>query len=157
MIYYKMKWFESSSCCNALFFMILSFAALQVLFNTFFLKLGVKWRRSWNSGKNSEFSVFNPKWFFSFPFRNGHFHNVVSSLNNVVKLEVEKDNVVSMLFNVAHINGEIRNVDSTLFGIVNSNVEIHNVTSTLIWGCTTSWRHINQKTTLKQRWNVCSG
>ena len=74
---------------------------------------------------------------------------------HAVKLDVEKDNVVSTLSNVVHINAEIRNVDSTLFDVVNCNVEIHNVVSTLIWCCPTSQRHINQKTTLKQRWNVC--
>ena len=44
---------------------------------------------------------------------NGHFHNVVSALTDIVKLDVEKDNVVSTLPNVVHINFEIRNVDST--------------------------------------------
>ena len=68
-------------------------------------------------------------------FGNGHFHNVVSTLTNVVKLDVEKDNVVSTLSDVVHINVEIRNVDSTLFDVVNSNVEIHNVVSTLIYVC----------------------
>ena len=51
-------------------------------------------------------------------FGNGHFHNVVSTLTNIVKLDVEKDNVVSTLSNVVHINVEIRNVDSTLFDVV---------------------------------------
>ena len=32
---------------------------------------------------------------------------------------------------------------------------VHNVISTLIWNCATSQRHINLKTTLKRRWNVC--
>ena len=93
--------------------------------------------------------------FFCFFFGNGYFHNVVSTLINFIKLDVEKDNVVSTLFNVVHINVDIRNVDSTLFGIANWNDEIHNVVSKLIWPCPTSWRHINQKITLKQRWNVC--
>ena len=59
-------------------------------------------------------------------FRNGHFHNVVSTFTNLVKLEVENDNVAPTLSNIVH------NVDSTLFNVVNSNVEIHNVVSTLI-------------------------
>ena len=88
-------------------------------------------------------------------FRNGHFQNVVSTFSNVVKLHVENDNVVSMLSYVVHVNIEIHNVGSTLFDVVNSNVETHNVVSTLIWGCPTSRRRINKKTTLKQRWNVC--
>ena len=39
------------------------------------------------------------------------FYNVVSTLTNVVKLDVENDNVVSTSSNVVHINPEIRNVD----------------------------------------------
>ena len=72
--------------------------------------------------------------------RNGHFHNVVLTFTNVVRLDVENGNVVSTLSNVVHINVEIHNIDSTLFGVKNSNVEI-----------STSQRRINQKTTLKQR------
>ena len=148
-----MKRFKSSSY-NAVFLMILIFASLQVFFNIFFSKLGVKWRRLWNSTKALN-SVY-PNWNYScFLFRNDHFHNVISTLTNVVKLYVEKDNVVSTLSDIAHIKVQIHNVASTLFDVVNSNVEIHNVVSTLIWGCIKSWRHINQKTTLKQRWNVC--
>ena len=61
-----MNRFKPSSC-NSVFFMILSFAALQAFFNIFFLKVGVKWRRRlWNSNKNIELSVFNLKWFFLF-------------------------------------------------------------------------------------------
>ena len=48
-------------------------------------------------------------------YGNGHFHNVVSTLTNVVKVDVEKDNV-----------------DSTLFDVVSSNVEIQNALLTLI-------------------------
>ena len=87
--------------------------------------------------------------------RNGHFHNFVSTFAKVVKLDVENDDVVSSLSNVVHINVEIHIVHSTLFGVANSNIEIHNVVSTLIWCCPTSRCCINQKTTLKQRWNVC--
>ena len=88
-------------------------------------------------------------------FRNCHFQNAVSMFTNVVHINVENDNVVSTLSNVVHINVEIHNIDSTLFDIVNSNGEIHNVVSTLIWRCPTSRRRINQKSTLKQRWNIC--
>ena len=87
-------------------------------------------------------------WKWSFPQR-------CSTLNNVVKLDAEKDNFVSTLSIVVYINFEIRNVDSTFFDVVNSNVEIHNVVSALVWRCPTSRRHISQKTKLKQRWNVC--
>ena len=44
---------------------------------------------------------------------------------------------------------------TTLLSVVNFNVNIHNVVSTLIWRCATSRRHINLKTTLNRRWNVC--
>ena len=47
-------------------------------------------------------------------FRSGHFHNVVSTFTNVVKLDVENDNVVSTSSNVVHVNVEIHNVVSTL-------------------------------------------
>ena len=57
--------------------------------------------------------------------RKGHFHNVVSTFTNVVRIRVENDNVV-------YINVEIHNIDSMLFDVLNSNVKIHNVVSTLI-------------------------
>ena len=47
------------------------------------------------------------------------------------------------------------NVDLTLFNVVNFNLEVRNVALMLIWCWGTSRRHINLKTTLKQRWNVC--
>ena len=88
-------------------------------------------------------------------FRSGHFHNVVSTFTNVVKLDVEHDNVVSTLSKVDHVSVEIHNVDSTLLDVVHFNVEIHNVVSTLIWCCPMSRLRINQKTKLNRRWNVC--
>ena len=45
--------------------------------------------------------------------------------------------------------------NTTLFYVVNFNVDIHKVVSTLMWRCVTSRRHINLKTTLNRRWNVC--
>ena len=60
-------------------------------------------------------------------FGNGKFHNIISTLTNIVKFDVEKYNVVSRLSNVFCINVEMRNVDSMLFDVVNSNVRIHNV------------------------------
>ena len=47
-------------------------------------------------------------------FENGHFHNISSTLPNVVKFYVENDSVISTLSDVAHVNVEIHNVDSTL-------------------------------------------
>ena len=69
---------------------------------------------------------------FFVPFRSDHFHNVVSTFRNVIKLDVENDNVVSMLSDVVHVNVEIHNVDWTLLDVLNFNVEIHNVVSRLI-------------------------
>ena len=82
-------------------------------------------------------------------FRSGHFHNVVSTFTNVVKLDVENDNVVSTLSNVVHVNVEIRNVDSTLFDIVHFNVEIHNVDLTLSHIAKSHQPKDNVETTLK--------
>ena len=88
-------------------------------------------------------------------FENGHIHNVVSTLTNVVKRDVENNKIVSTLPNVVNIKVEIENVDSTLFNVVNFNVDIKNVVSTLIWRCPTSRRHIILTTTLSQLWNIC--
>ena len=142
MIFYKVKQFKSNSC-NAVFFMNLFFAALQVFFNMFLVKWGVKWRILWKTSQNFEFSALNLKWFFFF------FLEIViftTLWNSTLKR--------TTLSNVVHINVEIRKVDLTLFNVT-SNIEIHNVVLTLIWHCPTSRRQINQKTTLKQRWNVC--
>ena len=43
-------------------------------------------------------------------FPNGHIHNVISTLPNVVKIDVENDNVVSTLSSVVQFNVEIHNV-----------------------------------------------
>ena len=88
-------------------------------------------------------------------FWNGHIRNVVSTLPNVVKINVENGNVVSTLSNVVQFNIEIHNVLSTLLNVVDFNVDVRNVVSTLIWRCATSRRHINLKATLNRRWNVC--
>ena len=87
-------------------------------------------------------------------FENGHIQNVVSTLINVVKLDVQNNNIVSALSNVVNINVEIDNVNVTLFNVVNFNVYIHNFVSTLIRYCPTSRSHITLTTTLRQRWNV---
>ena len=112
--------------------------------------------------KNVEFNIFFKvqKYYFVFEsrlifFSNGHIRNVVSTLPNAVKIDVENDNVVSTLSNVVQFNVEIHNVVSTLLNLVNYNFDVNNVVSTLIWRCAMSRRHINLKTTLSQRWSVC--
>ena len=65
-------------------------------------------------------------------FSNGLIRNVVSTLPNVVKINVENDNDVSTLSNVVKINIEIDNVDWTLLNVVNFSVDVHNVVSTLV-------------------------
>ena len=50
-----------------------------------------------------------------YTFSNGHIRNVVLTLPNIVKIDVENDNVVSTLSNVVQFNVEKRNVVSTLF------------------------------------------
>ena len=47
-------------------------------------------------------------------FSNGHIRNVVSTLLNVVKIDVENDNLVSMLSNVVQLNIKKYNFVSTL-------------------------------------------
>ena len=47
-------------------------------------------------------------------FSNGHIRNVVSTLPNVVKIDVEIHNVVSTLLNVVDFNVDVHNVVSTL-------------------------------------------
>ena len=90
------------------------------------------------SAEDFESSIFfeAQKYYFAFEstlifFSNGY-------IPNIVKIDVENNNVVSMLLNV-----------------VNYNVDVHNVVSTMIWRCATWQRHINLKTTLNRRWNVC--
>ena len=133
------------------------FEALQILFYKFLLKWG-------KIEEDFESSIFleSQKYYFAFESRlicfffwNGHIRNVVSTLPNVVKIDVENDNVVSTLSNIVQFNVEKHNVVSTLFNVVNFNVDVHNVVSTLISLCATPRRHINLKTTLKRRWNVC--
>ena len=80
-------------------------------------------------------------------FEYGHIHNVASTQINVMKLDVENNSIVSTLPNVVNINVEIDNV-------VNFNVGIQNVVSTLIWHCPTLRRHITLTTTLRQRSKV---
>ena len=65
-------------------------------------------------------------------FPNDHIHNVVSTLPNVMKIDVENDIVFSTLFNIVQTNVETDSIGSTLFNIVNFNVDMRNVVSALI-------------------------
>ena len=88
-------------------------------------------------------------------FRNCYFQNVfLTFLPTLWNSGLKMTTLFLKLLEVVHINVEICNIDSMLFDVVNSNVEIHNIISTLIWRCPTLRRRINQKTTMKQRWNV---
>ena len=62
----------------------------------------------------------------------GNIHNIVSTLLNNVKLDVENDGVISKSSKVAQDDIDIDDVVSTLFDIVNSNVDIHSVVSVLV-------------------------
>ena len=60
-------------------------------------------------------------------FENGRVHNVVSTLINAMKLDVENNSIVSTLPNADNINAEIDSVDLTLSNVAtphhpNSNV-----------------------------------
>ena len=85
-------------------------------------------------------------------FENGHIHNVVLTLINVMKLDLENNSIVLTLSNFVNINIEL-----TLFNVANFNVDIHNVVSTLIRHCPTSRRHITLTTMLRPRWKVSWG
>ena len=52
-------------------------------------------------------------------FENGHIHNVVLTLINVMKLGVEDNNIISTLSNVVNINVQRDKVDLTLSNVVN--------------------------------------
>ena len=93
---------------------VITFAALQIFFSVLLLKWGIKPTRFWNSSLNLMFSIFSfflsfffklKKIFSSFQlFANGHIQNVVSTLINVVKLDVESNNIVSTLSNVVNVS-----------------------------------------------------
>ena len=131
------------------------FEALQI----FFCKFLLKWRKMKKilspayslKLKNMIFFVNRGLIFFF----NCHICSVVSALLNVVKIDIENDNVVPTLSNVVQFNFKIHNVVSTLLNVINFNSDVHNIVSTLIWRCATSRRHINLKTTLNRRSNIC--
>ena len=86
------------------------FEALQIFFYKFLLKWG-------KIEEDFESSIFleAQKYYFAFEWRlnffwNGYICNVVSTLPNVLKIDVENDNVVSTLSNVVQFNVEVHNV-----------------------------------------------
>ena len=131
------------------------FEALQILFNKFLLKWGKLkkiLRPAYSLNFKSIILLLNRGLIF---FWNGHIRNVISTLLNVAKIDVENDNVVSAFSNVVQFNVKIHNSVPTLLNVVNISVGVRNVVSTLIWRCATSQRHINLKATLNRHWNVC--
>ena len=70
------------------------------------------------------FFVFDSKLIF---YSHGCIHNVLLTLPDVLKINVENDNIVLMLSIVVHINVEIDNVEYTLLNFVNLNVDINKV------------------------------
>ena len=133
------------------------FEDLQIFFYKFLLKWGKNEKNlsPAYSLKLKNIILFLNRGFFFFFFSNGHIRKVVSTLPNVMKIDVENDKVVSTLLNVVQFNFEKHNVVSTLFSVVDFNVDIHNVVSTLIWRCATSQHHMDLKTMLNRRWNIC--
>ena len=108
------------------------FEALQIFFYKFLIKRG-------KNEEDFESSIFfeAQKYYLVFDsrlnfFSNGHIRNVVSTLPNFMKIDVENDNVVSMLSNVVQFDVEIDNVDSTLLNVVDFDVDVHTIVSTLI-------------------------
>ena len=100
------------------------------------LKMWKKWRKCW-----VQHIFWSSKLLFCFWIK--------------VYFLLKNSNFVSKLSNVVQFYVEKRNVVSTLFNAVNFNVDLHNVALMLIWRCATSRRHINLKTMLNRRWNVC--
>ena len=91
------------------------------------------------------------KYFLLFQlFKNDHTDNVVSTLINVMKLDVESNSIVPTLSNV-NVKLEIDHVGLALFNVKKFNVDIHYVVSTLIWHCPTSRHYITLTTNVETR------
>ena len=106
-------------------------------------KVGKNFKRFWVQHIPRSSKILLCFWIEASLFSNGHIRNVVSTLPNVVKIDVKNDNVVSTLSNVVQFKVVIHNIVSTLLNVVNFNVDVHNIVSTLVWRCVTSRRHIN--------------
>ena len=96
-----------------------TFETLLIFFYKFFLK----WEKTEGDLESSIFFEAQ-KFYFVFEsriifFSNGHIRNVVSTLPNVVKIDVENDNGVSALSDVVQFNVEIHNMVSTLLSVIN--------------------------------------
>ena len=128
---------------------------------TFFerVKIGKKWRKMLSPTYSPKFKnidlFLNRGLIF---FSNGHIHNFVSTLPNVVKIDVENDNLVSMMSNIVQFNVEKHSVVSILFYVVNFNVDTHscfNVDLTLCDAATSYQPKSNVGPTLKcLLWNL---
>ena len=117
------------------------FEALQVFFYKFFLKWG-------KNEEDFESSIFFEAQKYYLPFE--------SRLNFFFKCSYSQRCLdVAQRCENRRWNTKIHKVVSTLLNVANFNVDVHNVVSMLIWRCATSLRHINLKTTLSWRWNVC--
>ena len=123
-----------------------NFTALQIFLNIFLLKWKKKWRKFWAQcillSSKILFHFWIKAWFLFF-------------FQMVIFTTLWKSTLKMALFRRCLTLFKSTLFNSTLFNVVNFNVDVHNVISTLIWRCVTSRCHINPKTTLKRRWNVC--
>ena len=124
------------------------FEALRMLFYKFLLKWG-KNEKNFESSISFEvqkyYFVLNRG--FIFFFSNGYIRNVVSTLSNFVKIDVESDTWFRRCLTL--LNSTLKS--NTVFNVVNFSVDVHNVVSTLIWRCEMLRHYINRKSTLNQR------
>ena len=121
-----MRWFKYTVCYSLYFIfdVLRIFEALQIFFYKFLLKWG-KLKKILSPAYSLKLKnvILLLNWGLIF-FWNGHIRNVVLTLPNIVKVDIENDNVVSTLSNVVQFNVEIYNVVSTLLNVVNFNVDL---------------------------------
>ena len=131
--FYKVRWLKYTFCYSA----YSMFLELLRLCKYYFYKFFLKWEKTEGFFECSIFFEAQ-KFYFVFEsrlnfFSNGHIRKVVSTLPNVVKIDVENHNGVSTLSDVVQFNVEIHNVVSTLLNVINFKADVHNVVSRLIW------------------------